>query len=221
MIDLSNLSTEELTAKFLMCKSLEKLALHLGVKRESLRRYLIKIGFDYHSLKKRMNQCKCLYCGADIKTKYKHKFCSSSCSALHNNPKKERKYKCLKCGKPLCRKGKYCSQQCHNEWIREQYIQKVLNNETDGCIGKLKGLSAHIRNFLLDKYQNTCQKCGCNLINPYSNTSILEVHHIDGNCTNNKLDNLQLLCPNCHKMTDNFGARNKHCKRPRYRVPPS
>ena len=25
-----------------------------------------------------------------------------------------------------------------------------------------------------------------------------DVHHIDGNCTNNKEENLQLLCPNCH-----------------------
>lgn len=26
----------------------------------------------------------------------------------------------------------------------------------------------------------------------------LELHHIDGNHSNNKIDNLQILCPNCH-----------------------
>lgn len=37
----------------------------------------------------------------------------------------------------------------------------------------------------------------------------LQVHHIDGNKANNTLDNLQLLCPNCHSYTDNFGIHNK------------
>jgi 5-methylcytosine-specific restriction endonuclease McrA len=32
----------------------------------------------------------------------------------------------------------------------------------------------------------------------------LEVHHIDGDRTNNSLENLQLLCPNCHSYTTNF-----------------
>lgn len=37
----------------------------------------------------------------------------------------------------------------------------------------------------------------------------LEVHHIDGDNTNNELKNLQLLCPNCHSYTDNYGIKNK------------
>lgn len=32
----------------------------------------------------------------------------------------------------------------------------------------------------------------------------LEVHHIDGDRTNNDYDNLQLLCCNCHAMTKNW-----------------
>lgn len=36
----------------------------------------------------------------------------------------------------------------------------------------------------------------------------LEVHHIDGDNSNNELDNLQLLCPNCHALTDNYCGRN-------------
>lgn len=36
----------------------------------------------------------------------------------------------------------------------------------------------------------------------------LQVHHIDGDKTNNVLSNLQLLCLNCHSMTDNFGSKN-------------
>ena len=36
----------------------------------------------------------------------------------------------------------------------------------------------------------------------------LHVHHIDGDRSNNCLDNLMLLCPNCHSYTDNFGSKN-------------
>lgn len=35
------------------------------------------------------------------------------------------------------------------------------------------------------------------------------VHHIDGVHINNELDNLQVLCPNCHAQTDNYCGRNK------------
>ena len=38
---------------------------------------------------------------------------------------------------------------------------------------------------------------------------VLEVHHQDGNRKNNELSNLQLLCPNCHAMTDNWRGRGK------------
>ena len=36
----------------------------------------------------------------------------------------------------------------------------------------------------------------------------LEVHHIDGDNLNNELSNLQLLCPNCHALTDNYRGKN-------------
>lgn len=32
----------------------------------------------------------------------------------------------------------------------------------------------------------------------------LQLHHIDGNHENNSFENLQLLCPNCHSLTDTF-----------------
>ena len=36
----------------------------------------------------------------------------------------------------------------------------------------------------------------------------LQTHHIDGNLDNNVLENLQLLCPNCHAITENYGIKN-------------
>ena len=43
-------------------------------------------------------------------------------------------------------------------------------------------------------YPNKCSVCNYN-----EDVSILEVHHIDENRKNNKLENLIILCPNCHK----------------------
>ena len=36
----------------------------------------------------------------------------------------------------------------------------------------------------------------------------LELHHINGNRTDNRISNLQLLCSNCHALTDNYRGRN-------------
>ena len=36
----------------------------------------------------------------------------------------------------------------------------------------------------------------------------LEIHHKDANRFNNTLDNLELLCPTCHAMTENYRGRN-------------
>ena len=34
------------------------------------------------------------------------------------------------------------------------------------------------------------------------------LHHKDGDRLNNELDNLQVLCPNCHSLTDNFAGKS-------------
>ena len=39
----------------------------------------------------------------------------------------------------------------------------------------------------------------------------LELHHKDGNKKNNNLSNLEILCPNCHALTDTYRGKNiKH-----------
>lgn len=52
-----------------------------------------------------------------------------------------------------------------------------------------------------------CEQCG---LSEWNGKYIrLELHHKDGNNKNNRLDNLEILCPNCHSQTDNFRFRNR------------
>lgn len=52
-----------------------------------------------------------------------------------------------------------------------------------------------------------CEQCN---LEEWQNQPIpLEVHHIDGDHLNNALDNLQILCCNCHALTANFKGKNQ------------
>lgn len=53
-------------------------------------------------------------------------------------------------------------------------------------------------------------KCECCGITEWNNKPIaLQLHHINGIHNDNRLSNLQLLCPNCHSQTDNFASKGR------------
>ena len=55
--------------------------------------------------------------------------------------------------------------------------------------------------------KNQCELCG---ISKWQQKALnMELHHKDGIRTNHSLNNLVILCPNCHSQTDTFRARNK------------
>jgi hypothetical protein len=72
-------------------------------------------------------------------------------------------------------------------------------------------IQSHILRLRLIKENIKKKKCeNCNLENWLGNEIPLELHHIDGNRFNNELNNLQILCPNCHSLTpNNSGKSNK------------
>jgi transposase-like protein len=52
-----------------------------------------------------------------------------------------------------------------------------------------------------------CERCG---VKEWEGEPLaFELHHINGDGRDNRLENLQLLCPNCHSQTDTWGGRNK------------
>lgn len=158
----------------------------------------------------------CLYCGKEITGKNKNikKFCNSSCSASYNNQLRTSKNICLNCGKEISSRSKYCNHQCSSEHKYKEYIKAWQEGKESGMSGS-DGISTRIRKYLLEKVNYTCEipGCECNYINPHTGLSILQIHHIDGDATNNREDNLQVLCPNHHAMTEHFGSRNKNSTR--------
>lgn len=117
---------------------------------------------------------------------------------------------CAYCGKELTsnqRHNTYCSVECASKAKRQHKINEWLKGNFNGS-QENGNLSNFIRNYLLEKANYQCEICGWHEINPTTNKVPLEIHHIDGDYKNNKPENLQVLCPNCHSLTPNFKALN-------------
>jgi DNA-binding CsgD family transcriptional regulator len=66
--------------------------------------------------------------------------------------------------------------------------------------------------------QARCERCGISewLGRPLS----VALHHVNGDRLDNRVENLELLCPNCHSQTDTFGGRNLRLVRDASRAVP-
>lgn len=130
----------------------------------------------------------------------------------HFNKIENRHKFCLNCNKEIAFKNKYCDIKCKLDYEYKHWIDEWKNGLRDGVVSQ-SSISNHIRRYLFEKYENKCCKCEWNIVNPYTNLIPLQVHHKDGNALNNLEENLELICPNCHSLTDNYGSKNKNSKR--------
>src|SRR3954465_10806923 len=83
------------------------------------------------------------------------------------------------------------------------YIEKWKNGEVTGTRGHT-GTSHHIMRYIWIKYEGKCARCGWDKVNPFTDKTPLEVDHVDGSWDNNSEENLILLCPNCHSLTNTY-----------------
>lgn len=183
--------------------------------REKVKQLMIEKSINWEDWKKQKKIKKnCLFCGKELNKRSQKNFCSSSCATSYNNlgvvrNGTEKNHYCLECDKKLTQsQNKFCSIKCQLQYNYESYIKKWKNGEENGLKGEY-GISNYIRHYLIEKNNKQCQLCGWNELNIFTNKIPLEVHHIDGNYLNNNEENLQILCPNCHALTNTYKSANK------------
>lgn len=87
----------------------------------------------------------------------------------------------------LVYRGKYLPNLCEHSSLSSSNVKELV--------------------YRLGLKENRCEKCG---ISTWKDQPIVcELHHINGDSTDNRIENLQILCPNCHSQTDNFRSRNR------------
>ncbi len=130
------------------------------------------------------------------------KFCSRICASKHNSQKRK-SVPNLKCSNPIC----------NNMLYRNESKIKACKSNLFFCCRKCKDISQRIgglvsiqpshygiintnyRDVAFRNYPHQCNECLYD-----KHIEILQVHHKDGNRNNNTLQNLQILCPNCHAI---------------------
>lgn len=173
----------------------------------------------------------CEHCGKNFTPKYgTQRFCSRSCSASATNKHRtqtlETRLKiskslrgesvneiyqgqaCKYCGKPIqniFKELEFCCQKCRSQYLYELKVNHWLE---DSSKVTSTFIPRYIKQWLKETRGEKCEICGWHEFNKFTNMIPLQIHHIDGNCTNNSPDNLQILCPNCHSLTNNYCSQN-------------
>lgn len=80
-------------------------------------------------------------------------------------------------------------------------LEEIFAANTRRSRGHLKA-----RLLRLGLKHRTCERCG---ISEWRDQPLsVALHHINGDRLDNRLENLELLCPNCHSQTDTYSGRN-------------
>lgn len=99
----------------------------------------------------------------------------------------------------------WCKDEKHNEFV-QKFVEYPLEDVLikDSTYLHANGLKRKL--LKAGVLEDRCYKCG---ITKWQDEPItLQLHHINGDRSDNRLRNLTILCPNCHSQTPNYAGKN-------------
>lgn len=122
---------------------------------------------------------------------------------------------CENCGKKLEKSSqkKFCSCECSQEYSHKAAYRKFLEDPEKFCNGGYT--PKNFKQEFLAEQNGVCAICGGEQIHN-GKPLVFVLDHIDGDASNNKRENLRMICPNCDSQLDTFKSKNKNSKRRNY-----
>lgn len=175
--------------------SLSEIGAKLGITKNSVH-YLIKVDEELYIKKIKQHEEKDLRICEIIKNSNSlYNVCQKLSTKLTNTRKKQLELLIERYNIDISHFGTLTENES-----KIKHVEYFIENSTVA--------SSKVRNRLLKDglKEHICEKCKNSLWN--GELIPLQLHHINGNHYDNRLENLKLLCPNCHAQTDNYCGKN-------------
>src|SRR5687768_8131976 len=114
---------------------------------------------------------------------------------------------CLGCGRELTKRSQkvYCSLRCQHSSNRARRTAQWLRT---GVASGGTTAAHYVRQHILDEQDGCCAICG--IVDEWNELALVFVlAHIDGDASDNRRENLRMVCPNCDSQLPTFKSRNR------------